>query len=177
MLVFALGMAATVAPFTATVLASVERGHSGLASGVNNAVARVAGLLAIAALGAVVSGAFVARLDHELTGPRLTPAVREAIAAARTKPLTTHVAGGTVFVDRALTDASVHAFHLVVGIAGGLAMLGGLAALVGIRNPRRRRSLVAGERFDLSGIQGEGHVAEVVAERGQVRQRQPQQRR
>src|SRR5437588_878873 len=96
-LVFSLGLAATVAPLTATVLGSVEPGHSGLASGVNNAVARVAGLIAIAALGAVVSGAFVARLDHELTGPRLTPAVREAIAAARTKPLTTHVAGGTVF--------------------------------------------------------------------------------
>ena len=48
-LVFALGLAATVAPLTATVLGSVEPGHSGLASGVNNAVARVAGLLAIAA--------------------------------------------------------------------------------------------------------------------------------
>ena len=55
-LVFGLGLAATVAPLTATVLGSVEPGHSGLASGVNNAVARVAGLIAIAALGAVVAG-------------------------------------------------------------------------------------------------------------------------
>src|SRR5207244_803015 len=48
-IVFGLGLAATVAPLTATVLGSVEPGHSGVASGVNNAVARIAGLLAIAA--------------------------------------------------------------------------------------------------------------------------------
>ncbi|MGA8722387.1 MAG: MFS transporter, partial [Solirubrobacteraceae bacterium] len=52
-LVFALGLAATVAPLTAAVLGSVDPGHSGLASGANNAVARIAGLLAIAGVGAV----------------------------------------------------------------------------------------------------------------------------
>src|SRR5262249_41906494 len=61
-IVFGLGLSATVAPLTATVLGSVEKGHSGLASGVNNAVSRIAGLLAIAALGAVVSGTFQTRL-------------------------------------------------------------------------------------------------------------------
>ncbi|HET6864900.1 MAG TPA: MFS transporter, partial [Solirubrobacteraceae bacterium] len=57
-LVFGLGLAATVAPLTATVLGSVPAGRSGLASGTNNAVARIAGLLAIAAVGAAVSGGF-----------------------------------------------------------------------------------------------------------------------
>jgi hypothetical protein len=49
-IVFGLGLATLVAPLTATVLASVDVGHAGIASGVNNAVARLAGLLAVAVL-------------------------------------------------------------------------------------------------------------------------------
>jgi EmrB/QacA subfamily drug resistance transporter len=55
-LVFGLGLSMTVAPLTATVLAAVDDRHAGVASGVNNAVARVAGLVAIAGVGAVVAG-------------------------------------------------------------------------------------------------------------------------
>jgi predicted MFS family arabinose efflux permease len=141
-LVFGLGMAATVAPLTATVLGAVEPGHSGLASGVNNAVARVAGLLAIAALGAVVSSSFASALDHELAGRRLSPATKAAVARARTRPLVTTAPGvpapERAIVQRALTDASVHAFRVTVSIAGGLAIFGGVVALIGITNPRRR---------------------------------------
>ena len=57
-LLFALGLSMTVAPLTATVLSSVPQTHAGVASGVNNAVARIAGLLAIAVVGAVVSSNF-----------------------------------------------------------------------------------------------------------------------
>ena len=65
-LVFGLGLSATVAPLTATVLDSVEERHVGIASGVNNGVSRVAGLLAIAVLGAVISAHFGAALDTKL---------------------------------------------------------------------------------------------------------------
>ncbi len=140
--VFGLGMAATVAPLTATVLGSVEPGHSGLASGVNNAVARVAGLLAIAALGAVVSGTFASRLDRDLAGTPLTPQSRAVVARDRTSPLVTDASGvpgpQRATVHRALVDASVHSFRIGLGIAAGLAVLGGVLALLGIQNPRRR---------------------------------------
>ncbi len=55
LLVFSVGLAATVAPLTATVLADADEEHAGIASGVNNAVARAAGLLGVAALGAVIA--------------------------------------------------------------------------------------------------------------------------
>ena len=72
----------TVAPLTATVLQAADRRHAGIASGVNNAIARVAGLLAIAAVGAVVVGAVRAR--------RSTAGWRAARAAtARRAPTST----------------------------------------------------------------------------------------
>ncbi|HUO73123.1 MAG TPA: MFS transporter [Solirubrobacteraceae bacterium] len=142
-LVFGLGLAATVAPLTATVLSSVPAGHSGLASGVNNAVARVASLLAIAALGAVVSAAFIARVDQDLTSTPLGAPARAAVIQAKHRPLVTTVPGtvrGTARADihATLVDASVHAFRIGIAVAAALALLGGLIALVGIVNPRQR---------------------------------------
>jgi EmrB/QacA subfamily drug resistance transporter len=141
-LVFGLGLSATVAPLTATVLSSVQAGHSGLASGVNNAVSRVAGLLAIAALGAVVSVAFQQRLDHDINPSRLSPRTQAAVAAARNRPLVTDVSqvppADRAQIHTVLVDASVHAFRIGMVVGGGLAILGGIVALVGIENPRRR---------------------------------------
>ena len=64
LLVFALGLSLTVAPLTATVLADADESNAGIASGVNNAIARVAGLLGVAAIGAVVAAQFDATLDR-----------------------------------------------------------------------------------------------------------------
>jgi EmrB/QacA subfamily drug resistance transporter len=80
MLLFGLGLAVTVAPLTATVMADAHRGDSGIASGVNNAVARVAGLAGIATVGVAVAGRSGAELD--LAGFRLGMVVTAVLVAA-----------------------------------------------------------------------------------------------
>ncbi len=86
-LLFGLGLAITVAPLTATVLQAADRRHAGVASGVNNAIARVAGLVAIAAVGAIVSAQFSAAVDDRLGGARAGTAERAYVDEARERPL------------------------------------------------------------------------------------------
>jgi EmrB/QacA subfamily drug resistance transporter len=126
LLLFALGLVATVTPLTATVLADADEHNAGIASGVNNAVARVAGLLCVAALGAVVAAQFSSELDRRLDG-RTSPAIESA-----RKATLANVPGIPE-----VREASVHAFHVGIGTAAALVGLGGLLGLAGIRNPRR----------------------------------------
>lgn len=143
MTVFGLGLAVTVAPLTATVLGDADQNHSGLASGVNNAVARVAGLLAIAAVGAVVASQFGRAVDDKVEARPLSPAARQAVSDAKDRPLTTEAARDAPppersFLTRVFEDASVDAFRVGIGISGALVAAGGIISLAGIRNPRRR---------------------------------------
>jgi EmrB/QacA subfamily drug resistance transporter len=80
MLLFGVGLSLTVAPLTATVMSDAHRGDSGIASGVNNAIARVAGLLGIAVVGVAVAGRSGVELD--LAGFRVGMAVTSALVAA-----------------------------------------------------------------------------------------------
>ena len=138
-LVFALGLSMTVAPLTNTVLGSVPQHHAGVASGTNNAISRVAGLLAIATVGAIVSAQFGSALDRELAGRSLTPPAQAAVREVKDRPLTGGVPAQPE-LDSAVEAASVHAYHVGLGVGGGLVILGGLIALVGIVNPARGRS-------------------------------------
>ncbi len=136
LLIFSLGLAACVAPLTATVLADADDSNAGIASGVNNAIARVAALLAIAGVGAVVSAQFSAALDQNLHGRQLAPAARVAVAEARRQTLArAEPARVGPQVADAIEAASVHAFHVGVGIAALLVALGGVLGAIGIRNP------------------------------------------
>jgi EmrB/QacA subfamily drug resistance transporter len=138
LLVFSLGLASTVAPLTAAVLSDADEGNAGIASGVNNAVARVAGLIAIAAIGAIVSSQFTSTLGQKLTGVTLSPAARTAVAQARKSTLARVDPAVTgVRVADAVQSASVEAFQVAIGISAALVALGGLLGLAGIRNPRR----------------------------------------
>jgi MFS family permease len=115
LLVFSLGLVATVTPLTATVLADADEHNAGIASGVNNAIARVAGLLCVAAIGAVVSAVYA--------GDMIGMDVTDTLAVIPGVP-------------QSIT-ASVHAFHVGVGVCAVLVGMGGVLGLIGIRNPRR----------------------------------------
>ena len=82
LLIFSVGLSLTVAPLTATVLADADEHNAGIASGVNNAIARVASLIAIAAVGAVVSAAFGSALRDELGAQARRPEVARAVKDA-----------------------------------------------------------------------------------------------
>lgn len=91
MTVLAIGMTLAVGPLTAAVMGAVPPGHTGVASGINKAVARIAALLAIALLGVILSAVFVAGVDapdarallgEVMGGADLAPAARDAFHAA-----------------------------------------------------------------------------------------------
>jgi EmrB/QacA subfamily drug resistance transporter len=141
LLVFALGLSMTVAPLTAAVLAGAETSQAGIASGVNNAIARVAGLLGTAAVGAAVAGSFGSSLDSHLAAVRLGPAARAAVAQAKRLPLGRPDVHGLAsaqasVLTRAAEQASLYSFHLGMAIAGLLVAVGGVVGVVGIRNPK-----------------------------------------
>jgi hypothetical protein len=131
----------TVAPLTAAVLAGSVR-EAGIASGVNNAIARVAGLLGTAAVGAAIATSFTSSLDSRLSGTALGGAASSAVAAAKRLPLGRPDVRGLPpgpahAVTVAAEGASLHSFHLGMAIAALLVALGGLVGAAGIRNPKR----------------------------------------
>jgi EmrB/QacA subfamily drug resistance transporter len=156
-LVFSLGLSMTVAPLTAAVLAGVETGQAGIASAVNNAVARVAGLLGTAAVGAVVAASFVSGLDSNLAGRPLGPPAKAAVAEAQKLPLGRPVTTGlprvqATAITSAADEASLDSFHLGMGIAALLVAAGGLAGAIGVRNPQRAVSAQGCEGGQLVGV-------------------------
>ncbi len=123
-LVIGLGMGITVAPLTTTVVNAVNPQHMGIASGINNAVARIAGLLAIAALTVVLAAIYDASIARSLDAMQATPAARAAVAAQRDR------LGGAHFTDPKLQRASIEAFESGYrGVAIACAILAALAAL------------------------------------------------
>lgn len=139
--IFALGLSATVAPLTATVLADADERNAGIASGINNAVARVAGLLGVAAVGAVVSSQFSAALDDRLDPARVPAASQAAIAVARDRGLARLDDNQPAELRAAVSEASVHAYRVGMGGAAVLVALAGVLGLVGIRDPQARSTL------------------------------------
>jgi MFS family permease len=126
-----LGMAISVAPLTTTVMNAVPESESGLASGINNAVSRLAALLAVAVFGAVLVTVFNHSLDRSLDQLALTADVRAQIDAAR--PLLAAAHNPNLMVQRAITESFVRGYRAVIWIATGLAALSAITAGLLIR--------------------------------------------
>jgi EmrB/QacA subfamily drug resistance transporter len=161
LLVFSVGLAMTVAPLTATVLADADEQNAGIASGVNNAIARVASLVAIAAVGALVAASFGSTLEDDLGALTARPEVAAAVDDAKKQPLAEVVPAGAPpavreVVTDAAEDASVTAFRVGIGIATVLVALGGVLGLVGIQNPSRRVEAEGCPGGQLAGVPNEG---------------------
>jgi len=132
--VLGLGMAISVAPLTTTVMNSVVQNRVGIASGVNNAVARSAGLIAIAALGIVMLQVFNHVLDRRLAEWNVPASVSRSLQVERTKladialpddqdPATRRL------IRRAVEESFVSGFRVVMIIGTALALAGAGTAL------------------------------------------------
>jgi EmrB/QacA subfamily drug resistance transporter len=124
--VMGLGMAISVAPLTTTVMDAVPESESGVASGINNAVSRLAALLAVAVFGAVLVMVFNHSLNRSIDQLVLPPAVSAQIDAAR--PLLAAAHNPNPIVQRAFTEAFVSGYRSVIWIATGLAVLSAITA-------------------------------------------------
>ncbi len=149
-LIFSLGLAMTVAPLTSAVLGDIDPRNAGIGSAINNAVARIAGLIAVAAVGAAIATQFSAAINQNLEGISLSPSALNQIDDAPAFSISVPVGVGSQSqaVHNALLDASLSAFHTGVGIMAGLLIAGGLISAIGIRNPVRKPEKV-GEKTEV----------------------------
>jgi len=131
-------MAISVAPLTTTVMNSVSEGHAGIASGINNAVSRLAAVLAIAILGIVMLASFNRHLGNNLAETGLSPEIRRQIDAQRIKLAAIEVPAEVDVTTKAtikglIDESFIAGFRLVMWIASGLALVSAAIAWFAIR--------------------------------------------
>jgi EmrB/QacA subfamily drug resistance transporter len=131
--VLGLGMTITVAPLTTVVMNSVEQARAGTASGINNAVSRVSGLLAVAVIGVVMVAAFGRSLEQRVAPMQLPPAASQQLQGNVTQLGALKTPAGVDSrqgqeVRDAIAASFVEAFRVVMGLCAGLAIISAGAA-------------------------------------------------
>jgi MFS family permease len=133
MIVLGLGMSGVVAPLTTTVMGSVSERQAGVASGINNAVSRVASLLSIAVLGMVAFHVFDVQLELRLNSTNLPASMKHSVMEQRSRltqiepPKDLH-ADQQHALKRSIDESFLSGFRWVMVISAGLALLSALSA-------------------------------------------------
>jgi hypothetical protein len=140
--VLGLGMATSVAPLTTTVMNAVGAAQAGIASGINNAVSRVAAVLAIAVLGIVMLGAFNQHLASRVMDFNLTSEARQKLNDQRIKLAAAEVPAeidseAKAMIKQAINESFVAGFRLVMLVASGLALASAACAWLLIGDKRK----------------------------------------
>ena len=143
-LVLGFGMAVSVAPLTTVVMGTVDQKFAGAASGINNAVARVAGLLAIAVFGILMVSAFATRLDHQLVRMNFPSSARHELLSNRTRLAAIDMPPGldpaqTTHARSAINNSFLFAFRLIAFCCTALAIASAATATLIIEEPPNRQ--------------------------------------
>ncbi len=130
-IVLGFGMAVSVAPLTTTVMNSVSQNRAGAASGINNAVSRIAGLLAVAVLGFVLITVFNRDLNQRLDGLSVSSELRKQIDSQRSKLAAIETTNPDA--RKAIAESFVAGYRAVLWIAVGLSIASSLSAVLLIK--------------------------------------------
>jgi EmrB/QacA subfamily drug resistance transporter len=130
--VLGLGMGLTVAPLTTAVMGSVDPNHAGTASGINNAISRAAGLLAVAALGVVLVARFDGELDRRLAAIAMSPEERGMVAAERSKLAAAELPSSAL--KEAFDESYVAGFRALMIACAALGVAGAISGLAVARD-------------------------------------------
>jgi hypothetical protein len=142
MCVLGFGMAVSVAPLTTTVMQSAEERFSGVASGINNATSRVAGMLAVALLGAIAVGVFRADLSQRLAATHASQQLQTAMQAEASKLVEAKLppvrdARQRQQLTQVMHESFVGSFRVVILLSAGTALLSAICAWLTIRRARQ----------------------------------------
>src|SRR5438067_2313780 len=153
--VLGIGMAISVAPLTTAVMGAVSAQRAGIASGINNAVARTAGLLAVAVLGIVALLVFSTSLGNQLAALPIPTEVRNMLLAQQSKLVGIVIPPGLssttqAAVQRAIDESFVSSFRVIMLIAAGLALVSALSSFLLIEGKQVRGETKAPQSSSLS---------------------------